>query len=150
MIRQELKRMAQRKFLSRSQLELLLQLPDDRLSVVCSTLMFDIFQLSEKDIKSLISAKDEKTFIKVLKRIKRKLADSNITGIEKALLYETAKFFGQVEFRKKDRAFVRDALNFLLNRIMVPCLKMIEIYYRDGILDTTDIAPLREFFRNLL
>jgi hypothetical protein len=150
MIRQELKRMAQRKFLSRSQLELLLQLPDDRLSVVCSTLMFDIFQLSEKDIKSLISAKDEKTFIKVLKRIKRELADSNITGIEKALLYETAKFFGQVEFRKKDRAFVRDALNFLLNRIMVPCLKMIEIYYRDGILDTTNLAPLREFFRNLL
>jgi hypothetical protein len=150
MIRQELKRMAQRKFLSRSQLELLLQLPDDRLSVVCSTLMFDIFQLSEKDIKSLIGAKDEKAFVKVLKRIKRELADSNITGIEKALLYETAKFFGQVEFRKKDRAFVRDALNFLLNRIMVPCLKMIEIYYRDGILDTTDLAPLREFFRNLL
>ena len=150
MIRQELKRMAQRKFLSKTQLELLLQLPDDRLSVVCSTLMFDIFQLGEKDIKSLISARDEKTFVKVLKRIKRELADNNITGIEKALLYETAKFFGQVEFRKKDRAFVRDALNFLLNRIMVPCMKMIEIYYRDGILDTTDIAPLREFFRNLL
>jgi len=148
-IKEELKRMAQKKFLSRTQLELLLKLPDERLSLVCSTLMVDIFQLSEKEIKSLIYAKDIKRFKKTLKEIKKKMAEQDITGIEKALLYQLAKFFGQVEFRKKNRDFVKESIAFLVSRILIPSLKMIRVYEKDGIIESAELGPLREFFRAL-
>ena len=135
MIRQELKKMAQKKFLTKQQLELLLKLPEERLATVCSTFMADIFQLSTEHLERLVrNAAEKKKFERALKDIKRKLEQTNnMTGIESAMLYQFSKFFGYVEFRKNDTAFVKHALSFLITRLIIPSIQMIRDCEKEGI-----------------
>ena len=150
MIRQELKKMAQKKFLTKQQLELLLKLPEERLATVCSTFMADIFQLSTEHLERLVrNAAEKKKFERALKDIKRKLEQTNMTGIENALLYQFSKFFGHVEFKKNDTAFVKHALSFLITRLIIPSIQMIRDYEKEGIPLEKEIAVLKAVLKEL-
>ena len=143
-LRQEIVQMARKKLLSKKQVELLNKFDEERLDLILSTLVTDLFLLTESDLERLLRCKSKKNFRERLMEIRTRLTDADFSVLERGILYQTAKFFGHLEFRKEDPDTVKKELLFLMNRIIVPALEMILFYRREGIISEKDFATLRE------
>ena len=144
MIREEIKKMKQKRLLSRKQFDLLMKLPDRRLEKLISVLMTDVFQLTEKDLEALVKARTDQGFEKKLREIKRRISDEDFSLHEKSLLYSMSKFFAHLDFKKSDEDVFKQEMSFLIERVISPCFEILHYYKEKGFLSEKDLAVLKE------
>jgi len=140
--------MAQKKLLSRGLLRLLLSFPEARLETLCSTFMFDILWLTEDQLCTLLEAADsDRKFRRRLGKVKREVSEENFDVFQKNLIYHMAKFFGYLDFKAKNKEQRRaciEAVDFFVNQILTPAIRMLKHYQQSGLVEKRHLALLKQ------